>query len=220
MDSEMIESPLVQTVQKQLTGSKKHLLQIQNHIYGCFIIMEDIAQKLYSLSGSTLSGTNFTLDLDAQFAEIGIRFGFIMDTKLTLDTFLPEYKSAWLAQFASHADHDLDKVDAMEDALIDMIKVTVCEEDAFFLHALDKGTLPQEWVTKVLSILTLNTDANADANADASGDANTDASAEEKESSLSSAAIETKKSLRKGLHTTKRHVRFEEKRFGVTRRKT
>jgi hypothetical protein len=186
--------------------------------------MEDIAQKLYSLSGSTLSGTNFTLDLDAQFGEIGIRFGFIMDTKLMLDTFLPEYKSAWLAQFASHADHDLDKVDAMEDALIDMIKVTVCEEDAFFLHALDKGTLPQEWVTKVLSILTLNTDANADANADASVDVNASASvsanAEEKESTLSSAAIETKKSLRKGLHTTKRHVRFEEKRFGVTRRKT
>jgi hypothetical protein len=198
MDSEMIELPLVQTVQKQLTGSKKHLLQIQNHIYGCFIIMEDIAQKLYSLSGSTLSGTNFTLDLDAQFAEIGIRFGFIMDTKLTLDTFLPEYKSAWLAQFASHADHDLDKVDAMEDALIDMIKVTVCEEDAFFLHALDKGTLPQEWVTKVLSILTLNTDANANGDASVSASANTDAdidaSAEEKESSLSSAAIETKKS--------------------------
>lgn len=188
--------------------------------------MEDIAQKLYTLSGTILSGTNFTLDLDAQFAEIGIRFGFIMDTKLMLETVLPEYKSAWLTQFASHVDHDLDKVDAMEDALIDMIKDTVCEEDAFFLHALDKGTLPQEWVTKVLSILTLNTDVSADASADASANASADASeenakenAKDKESTLSSAAIETKKSLRKGLHTTKRHVRFEEKRFGVTRRK-
>ena len=213
MDSdEMIESPLIKIVQKQLTGSKKHLLQIQNHIYGCFIIMEDIAQKLYTLSGTILSGTNFTLDLDAQFAEIGIRFGFIMDTKLMLETVLPEYKSAWLAQFASHADHDLDKVDAMEDALIDMIKDTVCEEDAFFLHALDKGTLPQEWVTKVLSIL--NGEANANANAN-------DESKEANESVLSSAAIEKNpKGVRKGLHATKRHVRFEEKRFGVTRRKT
>ena len=213
MDSdEMIESPLIKIVQQQLAGSKKHLLQIQNHIYGCFIIMEDIAQKLYTLSGTILSGTNFTLDLDAQFAEIGIRFGFIMDTKLMLETVLPEYKSAWLAQFASHADHDLDKVDAMEDALIDMIKDTVCEEDAFFLHALDKGTLPQEWVTKVLSIL--NGEANANANAN-------DESKEANESVLSSAAIEKNpKGVRKGLHATKRHVRFEEKRFGVTRRKT
>ena len=211
MDSEMIESPLIKIVQQQLAGSKKHLLQIQNHIYGCFIIMEDIAQKLYTLSGTILSGTNFTLDLDAQFAEIGIRFGFIMDTKLMLETVLPEYKSAWLAQFASHADHDLDKVDAMEDALIDMIKDTVCEEDAFFLHALDKGTLPQEWVTKVLSIL--NGEANANANAN-------DESKEANESVLSSAAIEKNpKGVRKGLHATKRHVRFEEKRFGVTRRK-
>lgn len=211
MDSEMIESPLIKIVQQQLAGSKKHLLQIQNHIYGCFIIMEDIAQKLYTLSGTILSGTNFTLDLDAQFAEIGIRFGFIMDTKLMLETVLPEYKSAWLAQFASHADHDLDKVDAMEDALIDMIKDTVCEEDAFFLHALDKGTLPQEWVTKVLSIL--NGEINESNDADV-------IDKEANESVLSSAAIEkNKKGMKKGLHATKRHVRFEEKRFGVTRRK-
>ena len=217
MDSEMIESPLIKIVQQQLAGSKKHLLQIQNHIYGCFIIMEDIAQKLYTLSGTILSGTNFTLDLDTQFAEIGIRFGFIMDTKLMLETVLPEYKSAWLAQFASHADHDLDKVDAMEDALIDMIKDTVCEEDAFFLHALDKGTLPQEWVTKVLTILNGETSDVSEANANANAN---DETKEETESVLSSAAIEkNKKGMKKGLHATKRHVRFEEKRFGVTRRK-
>lgn len=215
----MIESPLIKIVQQQLAGSKKHLLQIQNHIYGCFIIMEDIAQKLYTLSGTILSGTNFTLDLDAQFAEIGIRFGFIMDTKLMLETVLPKYKSAWLVQFASHADHDLDKVDAMEDALIDMIKDTVCEEDAFFLHALDKGTLPQEWVTKVLSILNGETSDVSEANANANANAN-DESKEANESVLSSAAIEkNKKGMKKGLHATKRHVRFEEKRFGVTRRK-
>ena len=192
-----VKSVLESAVHAQLEDSKdaKHSLQIQNHIYGCFIIMEDIAQKLYEVSGTILSGTNFTFDMDAQFSEIGIRFGFIMDTKLDLDSFLPEYKTAWLNQF-NNTNYDLDEVDATENIISDTITKLVPAENAFFLHALDKGTLPQEWVSKILDILS------------------------EKKSAIINAVIEKNIKKLKKL-TTKKHVKFDiPKKFAVTRKVT
>ena len=194
-DVQDVKSVLENAVHAQLEDSKdvKHSLQIQNHIYGCFIIMEDIAQKLYEVSGTILSGTNFTFDMDTQFSEIGIRFGFIMDTKLDLDSFLPEYKTAWLKRFDNT---DLDEVDATEDIISDTITKLVPAENAFFLHALDKGTLPQEWVGKILDILS------------------------EKKSAITNAIIEKNIKKVKKL-TTKKHVKFDlPKKFALTRKVT
>ena len=57
---------------------------VQNHLYGCFIIMEDIAQHKVNVDGTIISTPKFTFDLDKQFSEIGLRYGFAMDTKLAL----------------------------------------------------------------------------------------------------------------------------------------
>ena len=101
-------------VLNQLTNTNGlYSLKLQNHIYGCFIVMEDIAQHTIDISGTTLSTPKFTFDYDKQFNEIGLRYGFAMDTKLTLDIFTPEYKATWLQYFKDiDIAQDINEVDA------------------------------------------------------------------------------------------------------------
>ena len=137
----------------QLNGaSGLYSLKIQNHIYGCFIIMEDIAQKAVGLSGTILHGDKFSFDFDKQFSEIGLRYGFVMDTKLRLDTFTAEYKEAWVSHFRG-AHKDLSLVDKIEDAIIEAIQQHVRPSDAFFLNAVETGSLTQEWIGIVIDLL-------------------------------------------------------------------
>lgn len=147
----------IQTVvQKQLTGplDKLHSIQLQNHLYGCFILMEDLAQNALQLMGNIVKGPTFQFDMDQQFSTIGLRFGFVMDSKVAWSSYLPEYKEAWLQLFnQSYSLHDVDKVDQVEDALIHVIQQFVQKEDAYFVHALETGSLSHEWVDKVLRIL-------------------------------------------------------------------
>jgi len=152
MDAEKIQG----VVQKQLTGlsTKIHSIQLQNHLYGCFILMEDLAQNALQLMGNIVKGPTFQFDMDSQFSTIGLRFGFVMDSKLALTTYLPEYKEAWLQLFnQSNSLHDIEKVDHVEDALIHVIQQCVMKEDAYFVHALETGSLSYEWVDKVLRVL-------------------------------------------------------------------
>lgn len=136
---------------KSAESDSTHLLQIQNHIYGCFVLMEDIAEGNIVLNNNEFKRTNYTFDIDQQFAEIGIRYGFIMDTKLLMTSCLPEYKNAWLQIFKTK--QTLEEVDKLEDSIIDIIKTHVLPELAFFLHALETGSLPQEWINKVIKLL-------------------------------------------------------------------
>jgi len=129
-------------------------LKLQNHIYGCFLIMEDIAQKKVDFINNTISGNKFSLDLDKHFSEIGICYGFIMDTKLTLNIFNKSYKDIWLKYFNDiDIERNIDHVDTIEDCIIEIIQQTVPSEQAFFTSALETGILPQEWIEKVLNLL-------------------------------------------------------------------
>ena len=139
-------------VLNQLTNtSGLYSLMLQNHIYGCFILMEDIAQNKFEVNGTVLSTPTFKFDYDKQFSEIGLRYGFVMDTKLKLDTFTPEYKTAWLSQFNKKVEN-MEEVDKIEESLIATIQ-TIKPEDAFFINALETGSLPQEWIEKALHLL-------------------------------------------------------------------
>lgn len=114
--------------------------------------MEDIALEKFEMNGTVLSTPTFTFDLDKQFSEIGIRYGFIMDTKLNLEC-NSEYKDTWIAQFKSiHLEKSIETVDKIEDSLIETIQ-NIKPDDAFFINALETGSLPQEWIEKVLNLL-------------------------------------------------------------------
>lgn len=129
-------------------------LKLQNHIYGCFIVMEDIAQNSVDVSGTILLSPKYTFDFDTQFNEIGLCYGFAMDSKLTLDIYNPEYKNAWL-QYFNDIDlaRDIIDVDKIEDSLIEIIQTNIKSDDSFFLNALETGSLSPEWIDKVFSYL-------------------------------------------------------------------
>lgn len=142
-------------VQQQLTNvSGIESLQLQNHIYGCFILMEDIAEKKVELNGNQLIGPGFVFDIDLQFDLIGIRYGFIMDTQLILKTIDQTYKDVWLETFNDISlTLDLEIVDKIEDNIIEVVQQTVLANEAFFTHALQTGSLTQDWIDKVLRLL-------------------------------------------------------------------
>jgi hypothetical protein len=148
-------SKIKSAVLNQLTNTNGlDSLKIQNHIYGCFLLMEDIAEQVISVSGTVVSTPKFTFDFDRQFGEIGIRYGFAMDTKLILGTYNPEYRGAWLDYFKGVAERKkIEEVDAIEDCLNKVIQDTVAPEDGFFLAAAEGGALPPDWLDRVFALL-------------------------------------------------------------------
>ena len=141
-------------IAKQLQVGPLELLQVQNHIYGCFILMEDIAGKPNALQGYNYVNANYAFNINEQFEEIGIRYGFLMDTKLIYESYPPEYKAAWLEIYKGLGQKTIEDSDQIEDDIIELIKTSVAPEMAFFLHALKTGSLPQEWLHSVIKILT------------------------------------------------------------------
>jgi len=146
---------LKNAVQKQVSGtSGLPSLQLQNHIYGCFIIMEDIAQRVLEYSENQLIGPSYSFDINKHFSDIGIRYGFAMDTKLAFTDDAPSYKEAWLQTFQDLSVlQDIECVDAIEECLIEIIEKDISADNAYFIHALETGSLPQVWIEKVLTLL-------------------------------------------------------------------
>jgi hypothetical protein len=138
-------------------------LTIQNHIYGCYILMEDIALSHVEITGTTVhtkgqskgkDQEQYSFDFDKGFGDIGLRYGFIMDTKLDLDTYLPEYKAAWMRCFLEMGKtHDVTVSDAIEDTVTEAIQRTVPASHGFFMNAVEHGTLTKGWSGVVLNLL-------------------------------------------------------------------
>lgn len=148
----MDEAPLASVIREQLKGATGLAsLQLQNHIYGCFIIMEDIVQQTATLTGNQLVGSNVILSLDHDFDRIGLQFGFVMNSKLGLSSVNPDYQAEWCKVFRELS--SIEQVDSLEDTIIDVIHESVSEEDAYFSHALETGSLPQEWLTNIVNLL-------------------------------------------------------------------
>ena len=151
MDLTKIKSAVL----NQLTNTNGlYSLKLQNHIYGCFIIIEDLAQGGVNLLGTLLSTPKYSFDLDKQFSTIGVRYGFALDTHLVLDTFSSEYHNTWIQYFKDiYSVKDIKDVDNIEDSLIEVVQSSVKPDEAFFVTALETGSLPQEWIEKILNLL-------------------------------------------------------------------
>jgi len=131
-------------------------LKLQNHIYGCFIIMEDIAQQHVDVSGTSIitSTPTYTFDFDTQFSEIGLRYGFAMDTKLALNECSNNYKETWIQYFKDiDLSHDINDVDRIEDCVIELLQKNVKPDNAYFLNVLETGYLSQEWINKAFTLM-------------------------------------------------------------------
>jgi hypothetical protein len=122
----------------------------QNHLYGCFIVMEDIAQGVLDVSDGYLTGNALYLNLDTQFGHIGIRYyGFIMDGKAVLDV-SDEYKDAWAEVFRACKGSDI--TDLIEEEVVRLVEDV--KEDNFFMNAMEHdGSLTPDWIEKALYTL-------------------------------------------------------------------
>lgn len=186
-------------------------LQFQNHLYGCFIVMEDIAQGTVELSGTVLRTPTFSFDLEARFDEIGLHYGFIMDTQLRWGG-PEEYRRCWVEAFqATGREKMIKTVDDMEDVLIELVTEQIPADSSFFSHALHTGVLPHEWIDRALALLSPSTAASASASPAAAPDP------EETSTVWNHAHIE-KTSLKRRLRLTRRMRPIPKKHLGSTRR--
>jgi len=204
------------TTSTGVTGLRS--LQFQNHLYGCFIVMEDIAQGTVELSGTVLRTPTFSFDLEARFDEIGLHYGFIMDTQLRWGG--PdndkEYRRCWVEAFqATGREKKIETVDGMEDVLIELVTQHIPAESSFFSHALHTGVLPHEWIDKALALLSPNA---ATANAATTAATNDTTDPEETSTVWNHAHIE-KTTLKRRLRFTRRtRPIVPKKHLGSTRR--
>jgi hypothetical protein len=160
---------LYHTVRTHLSSARGlSSLRLQNHLYGCYLLLEDIVQKNVTLVGTTVQRQHGTFDLNKQFAEIGLRYGFAMDTQLLLTPCPPDYQTAWVHIFTTLT--SLEEVDALEEKVNEIIQEVVPAEDGFFVNTAETGTLPPQWVDRALSLLLpSNGAANGAANGVATG---------------------------------------------------
>lgn len=196
------------TTSTGVTGLRS--LQFQNHLYGCFIVMEDIAQGTVELTGTVLRTPTFSFDLEARFDEIGLHYGFIMDTQLRWGG-PEEYRRCWVEAFqATGREKKIETVDGMEDVLIEFVTEQIPAESSFFSHALHTGVLPHEWIDKALFLL--NPSASSASSAASTSDT------EETSTVWNHAHIE-KTSLKRRLRLTRRmRPIVPKKHLGSTRR--
>lgn len=196
-------------------------LQFQNHLYGCFIVMEDIAQGTVELAGTVLRTPTFSFDLEARFDEIGLHYGFITDTQLRWGAEEEEYRRCWVEAFqATGREKKIETVDGMEDVLIELVTLHIPAESSFFSHALHTGVLPHEWIDKALALLSPSASASASAaSAPLAASAVDPASDPEETSTVWNHANIEKTSLKRRLRFTRR-VRplAPKKHLGLTRR--
>ena len=154
MDSNKIKS----VINEQLSNlSDLAALKVENHIYGCYMIMQDIAEKDSFLSNHILTKKNtneYRFDVNQQFEQIGIRYGFVMDSLLLLDTYLPNYKDLWLEIFNDISlTLDIDLVDTIEEVVNDCLVELRPVDKSFFFAAAQSGYLPQEYMDRVIDLI-------------------------------------------------------------------
>lgn len=207
------------TIATGVTGLRS--LQFQNHLYGCFIVMEDIAQGTVELTGTVLRTPTFSIDLEARFDEIGLHYGFITDTQLRWGGPEEAYRRCWVEAFqATGHEKKIETVDRMEDVLIELVTEQIPAESSFFSHALHTGVLPHEWIDKALALLGVSTAAaavTATATVTATVTATAATDPEDTSTVWNRAHIE-KTSLKRRLRLTRRARPAFKKHLGSTRR--
>jgi hypothetical protein len=131
-------------------------LILQNHLYGCFIVMEDLAQGILEITEGHLTGNALYLNLETQFGQMGVRYyGFTMDGKAVLEDCPVGYKEAWMGLFQEAAKgKDMSEVDRVEEEVLSALDSGVDNAERYFMNALEyEGNLSPDWVERALYML-------------------------------------------------------------------
>ncbi len=154
MDTNKIKS----VINEQLCDlSDLMALKVENHIYGCYMIMQDIAEKELYLSNHILTKKtkdDYRFDINQQFSQIGLRYGFVMDSLLLFDSYLPSYKDLWLDIFNDIAlTLDIELVDTIEEVINDCLIQLRSVDKSFFFSAAQNGYLSQDYMNRVIDLI-------------------------------------------------------------------
>jgi hypothetical protein len=144
-------TPLTTFIKEELTRADiATSLLLQNHIYGCFILCEDIAEHV-------LDPLDYITRVDIEFHKIGMEDGFIRNEQVILsDSFprLKEYKELWRVCFDYiNKTYNTSCIDTMEDTISLLIQSSTTADNSFYIKALETGELPSEIEKKALIIL-------------------------------------------------------------------
>jgi hypothetical protein len=151
----MDPSSIKASIQKELSqASPLQSLKLQNHLYGCFIVMEDLAQHDMHLQEDHLVSSDARFSLSSQFHQLGVHYGFMQDSCLELNFISSEYRDQWISIFRDvYSSSSLDRVDAIEDAVLAFLHELIPPSYDFFTQVSSSGSLSQEWVMKALALL-------------------------------------------------------------------
>ena len=154
MDSRALITSLQNAFRERKSGIDSLILQ--NHLYGCFIVMEDLAQGILEITEGHLTGNALYLNLETQFGQIGVRYyGFTMDGKAVMEECPIGYKEAWMELFQAAAKgRDISEVDRVEEEVLSIVESSVDGADRYFINALEhEGNLSPDWVERALYML-------------------------------------------------------------------
>ena len=126
-------------------------LRVQNHLYGCYLLLEDIVQNHVALCDTRITGPHISFDLHQHFSDIGLRYGFAMDSQLRWLKPPVDYKEAWIAVFCNTK--TVEEVDQIEESINHVIQELVPTEESFFVSTAETGELPRQWIEKALALL-------------------------------------------------------------------
>jgi hypothetical protein len=126
-------------------------LCFQNHLYGCFSVLEVLAEGGADLSGNLYSSDEMVFDLSANFEQVGATFGFLLSSNCNINyssNCSSNYKTAWLWAWAEiGSKKKIETVDLLESSLFSTISTF-----EYFKGALDDGSLPDELEAKALTL--------------------------------------------------------------------
>jgi hypothetical protein len=122
-------SGIVTTIQAEYALSKG--LLFENHVYGCFTLLEQCIDSSGSFDGS--------------FNQIGAIHGFLKDPR-ALFTGSEAYRSLWSSLLSSSQTDDF--VDQLEDTIFDFMKDC---SSVYFAAALETGELPEPLLKEAMA---------------------------------------------------------------------
>jgi hypothetical protein len=128
---------------------------LENHIYGCFVILEDICDNCdVNIIKTTLNYSELSFNYLRNFNKIGVTFGFLSKDAFALNDFSANYLKCWIELISYiYECKNIKIIDDIEDIIYKYIKENVTNN--YFHVALENdGILDDVSVKQIESLLT------------------------------------------------------------------
>jgi hypothetical protein len=144
MDISGFEATLIGEINRYSILENSESFQFQNHMYGCFSVLEMICENEIDISGLIIGKNENSFDLSGEFHLIGCEFGFYEGEKGKYISYSDEYKKEWLHIInLFYSNKDLQRIDELENNIFKHISKL-----SYFSECLKEGELNSETVKR------------------------------------------------------------------------